>query len=216
MKRITLILFALFTGLFSFGQTQTTLVSHYVFPGFTQGEILFTGGGKDTKFLNYNAITQEMVFDNGGKKSAIAKDGLTQIDTIYIKGRKFVPQGEQFMEVVHHSSWDLYAEYKCSVKEKGQNTGYGNSQTASVNSVSSLISNSAVYDLKLPSGYDLRPSVSYWLKTGDEMQEFDNVRQLKKLYKDKKDAANTYTKENKVDDDNLASIIKFIDFLESN
>jgi hypothetical protein len=40
--------------------------------------------------LNYNSLTEEMIFENNGKKLAIGKGELELVDTVFIKDRKFV------------------------------------------------------------------------------------------------------------------------------
>jgi hypothetical protein len=174
-------------------------------------------GRKQNSSLNYNSLTEEIIFENKGKKMAIAKNELLLIDTVFIKDRKFIVLNSRFVELLHHSKWDLYIEHKCRVEEPGKPAGYGGtSKTASSDSYSSYYSQGSVYELKLPDGYKTKPYILYWIKKTGELNRFANLRGLKKLYKDKKDIFKTYVKKYNVEYDNQESIIQLIEYLEIN
>ena len=217
MKRIYCIVISGLIFISSYAQPKIKEITHYLFPEFTQGVILMKAGEKNGTLLNYNSLTEEMIFENNGKKLAIAQRELVRIDTVYIKDRKFIVLNENFVEFLYHSKWDLYIEHKCDVKEPGKPTGYGGtSKTTAVNSYSSFYSEGTVYDLKLPDGYETRPYTYYWLKKNGELNKFRNMRELKKLYKEKEDIFKAYVKKHRVKYDNQESIIQLIEYLETN
>ena len=201
----------------SHAQQKDQEIAHYLFPEFTPGIILMKAGEKKQALLNYNSLTEEMIFENNGRKLAIAPGEIARIDTVYINDRKFVPFNLQFVEFVFGSKWDLYVEHKCDVKQPGKPTGYGGtSQTAAVNSYSSFYSEGIVYELELPDGYETRPYTYYWLKKDGELHNFKSMRELKKFYKEKEELFKPYVKKNRVKYDNLESIIQLIEYLETN
>jgi len=217
MKHIYCILISGLIFISSYAQPKYQEISHYLFPEFTQGVILMKAGKKNETLLNYNSLTEEMIFDNKGKKLAIAQKELGLIDTVYIKDRKFVALNDQFVEFLYHSKWDLYVEHKCDVKEPGKQTGYGGtSKTAPVNSYSSFYSEGIFYELKLPDGYETRPYIYYWLKKNGELNKFKSMRELKKLYKEKEELFKPYVKKFGVKYGNQESIIQLIEYFESN
>jgi hypothetical protein len=173
-------------------------------------------GEKNQALLNYNSLTEEMIFENDGRKLAIAQSELARIDTVYIMDRKFIPLNDHFVELAYDSKWDLYIEHKCNVREPGKPTGYGgSSHTAAVTSHSSFYSEGIVYELKLPDDYETRPYTYYWLKRDGELHKFTSMREVKKFYKDKEEIFKPYVKKHDVKFDNLQSIIQFIEYLET-
>lgn len=202
----------------SFAQQNETETSHYLFPEFTKGVILMKSGERNDASLNYNALTEEMIFDNNGQKRAIADSEILLIDTVFFKDRKFVVLNGKFVESAFHSTWDLFVEHKCSVEEAGKPAGYGGtSQTSAATSVSSLYAQGrVVYNLKLPDEYEVRPYVIYWLKKNGEIYKFSNMRELKKIYKDRKDLYKKYLKSNRIKFQEQERMIQFIEYLESN
>jgi hypothetical protein len=85
-----------------------------------------------------------------------------------------------------------------------------------VSSYSSFYSEGAVYELKLPVGYETRPYILYWLNRDGELFMFKSMRDLKKLYKEKGELFKAYVKEQNVKFNNQESIIQLIEYLESN
>jgi len=165
--------------------------------------------------FNYNSLTEEMIFDNKGVKLAVGQ--LDQIDTIFVKGRKFVPVNKKFAEVIYRSKYTLFVEHKCSLKDPGKPAGYGGtSQTSATTSYSSYFSGGQVYELKLPEGYETKPYIEYWLRKDQIMNKFLSIRQLTKLFGDKESLAKDYIKKQNVKYDDLPGIIETIKFLEKN
>ena len=239
MKHFYCILISALIFISSNAQPKYHEISHYLFPEFTQGFVLMKAGEKNEYLLNYNSLTEEMIFENKGIKLAIAQKELARIDTVYIKDRKFIALNDQFVEILHHSNiiidrktielndqfvefsyhsnWDLYVEYKCKVKEPGKQTGYGGTtKTTAVKSYSSFYSEGMFYPLKLPDGYETEPYTYYWLKKNEELYQFKTMKELKKLYKEKEDLFKPYVKKHGVKYDNQESIILLVEYLESN
>lgn len=175
-------------------------------------------GTRNNPMLNYNSLTEEMVFEDNGQKMAIDIDEILLVDTVFIKDRKFVALNGKFVELVYYSKWDLYVEHKCKVEEQGKPAGYGGtSQTGAATSVSSLYTQGrVVYDLELPDDYKTKPYSIYWLKKNGELYKFSNMRELKKLYKDKKELFKNYSKINPVKYQDQKGIIQLIEYMESN
>ena len=200
----------------SYSQEKVTELSHYLFPEFTQGIILMKNGIKNNALLNYNSLTEEMIFLDKGNMLAIGDKELELIDTVFIMDRKFFTFNNKFIELISHSKYDLCAEHKCKVITHGKPAGYGTtSQTSATTSYLSLVSGGRLYDLKLPEDYEIKPYTYYWLKKNGEFNKFINMRQLMKLYADKKNLFKAYIKEHDVTFDNQESIIHFVNYLET-
>lgn len=209
-----LLLLSLFVFV-GYSQEKMQNITHYLFPEFTKGVVLMKTGVKNETLLNFNSLTEEMIFENKGTKLAIGN--IDQIDSIYIKGRKFFPLNGKFLELILHSKYDLYAEHKCSIKDPGKPAAYGgSSQTSATTTYSTFFSGSQVYDLKLPESFETKAYTFYWLKKNDELIKFISVRQLSKIFGEKSSQFKKYTKENDVSYDDPESLVGLIRFLETN
>ncbi|MEX1239431.1 MAG: hypothetical protein WEB30_06925 [Cyclobacteriaceae bacterium] len=217
MKRNYCILLSNLIFISSYAQVETAQVDHYLFPEFTQGVVLLKTGKKDAMLLNYNSLAEQLVFDNQGNILAVPKEQLERIDTVFIKERRFIILNNKFVELLHHSVWDLYVEYKCDLKEQGKDAGYGGtSQTSAINTPSGILLGGNVYNLQLPDGFETKRYSFYWLKKNGKLKQFINMKQLRKLYKDKNDLFNDYVKKHDVKYEDQEIIIQLIGHLESN
>lgn len=217
MKHIYCLVMLCLPFMTSFPQIQMVEVSHYIFPEFSRGTVLLKNGTEYNSLLNYNSITEEMIFEDQGKRLAVSKELLDQIDTVFIRDRKFILLNKEFIELVHHSTIDLFVEHKCRVNAPGKPSGYGGtSQTAAITSYSSFYSDGKLYDLKLPEGYVPKPYFYYWLKKNGDYKIFVNMKQLRDLYPDKKEIFKDYLKKQGIKYEYQEGIVQLIEYLENN
>jgi len=196
-----------------YSQIHKLEISHYIFPEFRKGTVLMKAGGSQATMLNYNSLTEEMIFDQNGKKLAIGP--VSQIDTIYIEGRKFFPLKEKFVEIIYHNKYDLYAAHRCRLVDPGKPAAYGGtSQTSSTTTYSTFMSGGQLYELSLPEGFGTNPYTDYWLKKDGKLSQFTSLRQLSKLFDDKPELFKKYVKENKVTYENQEGILALIKYME--
>jgi len=215
MKQVFIFLLAFFACQVSLGQAKGLELKHYLFPEFVKGTVLKKNGMKNTTLLNYNSLTEEMIFENNGVKLALSQ--LDMIDTVFVNGLKFVIINNKFFELVYQSKYTLFAEHKCSIKDPGKPAGYGGtSQTSATTSYSSYFSGGQAYELKLPDGFQTKPYDNYWLQRDGTLTKFISLRQLSKIFIDKEDLFNSYVKMQKVKYEDKSSLIDLIKFLEAN
>jgi len=215
MKKLLYVILCTIITYSGYTQQQVPIDSHYIFPEFLKGTILMKSGIKNEALLNYNSLSEEMVFDNKGTKLALGQPEL--IDTIFINGRRFFLMNKKFVELVYKSKYALFVEHKCNIKDPGKPAGYGGtSQTSATTSYSSYLSGGQVYGLKLPTGIETEPYIEYWLSKDGKQSKFLNIRQLSKLFSEKEDKVKEYLKKNDVKFNNQESLIGFIKFVETN
>lgn len=216
MKRI-LVIFLLNLVLFSsFAQNRGVELSHYIFPEFKNGTVLMKSGQQHQALLNYNTLSEEMIFEDKGRKLAISKEEKEKVDTVFIEGRKFFVLNGRFAELIYRSGYELYAEYRCDVKYPGKPAGYGGtSETSSVSTYSGVYSGGVLYELKLPDDFKIKPYIIYWLKKDGVINKFVNLKQLNKIFSDRKDLIKEYISSNKTDFNDRESLIRLIRYLES-
>lgn len=211
-------LFFLLTISISLKAQETVNLSHYLFPDFQPGIVLMKNGVRNNVKLNYNAASEEMVFDENGKILAIDEAVLPQVDTVFIADEKFIWMNNKFVKIIiNEPEIDLFVEHKCRLIPPGKPAAYGGtSQTSSITSYSSIMSDGRVYNLKLPDDYKIIPYNVFWLNRNGKLQSFSNLGQLKKIYRDKKKLIGDYLKENEVKLSNEKSVSDAINYLENN
>lgn len=215
MKRLIILLVISFVLSVAYAQVKVVEVTHYLFPEFTKGIVLMKNGIKNETLLNYNSLTEEMIFENNGTKLAIGQPEI--VDTVFVKGRKFFLLNGKFVELINNSKYKLYAEHKCTIKDPGKPAAYGGtSQTSATSTYSSFFTGGQVYDLKLPEGYETKPFVDYWLVKDGEVSKFLSIRQLAKLFSEKDNSFKEFVKKHDVKYTDQSGIIELIRYLEAN
>ncbi|MEO6229239.1 MAG: hypothetical protein ABJB11_19960 [Ferruginibacter sp.] len=188
-------------------------ISHYVFDSFMKGKVLVKSGAVSDQLLNYNSVTGEMIFDNGGQLLAIGNPA--DVDTVYIDGRKFVPVNNKFYEMLTTSSTPLMLEFTCTVEDPSVSIGYGNSTPGTnYGTVRNLNGNARSYELKLPSDFKITPVYTYWIFKSGKFQKANSSQQLGKIFSDKKDFIKAFVKENNTSFSKREDIIKLVQAVE--
>ena len=193
------------------GQKVTVVSPHYLLPEFTKGKVLLKAGTPRELKMNYNIITEEMIFEYPGKYLALTN--IETIDTVIIQGRKFIPSGKIFLELLVNSRVPLFAKYTCSITPPGKPSGYGGtSQTSSITVIDQLFSKGRAYEMELPADYVVVPNTEYLLFKGGSFIRIYNIKQVIKAFPEKGPQIKEYNKKNKTDfkkQDNVISLIAF-------
>ena len=79
-------------------QETTPSNKEYLFDSFTDGKALLKNKRFNQTKFNYNCVYQELHFLNNGEDMTM--DNNSNIDTIYIDNRKFIPHLNRFLEYI--------------------------------------------------------------------------------------------------------------------
>ncbi|MEO8819736.1 MAG: hypothetical protein ABI267_10190 [Ginsengibacter sp.] len=185
----------------------------YAFDNFSPGIIKMKSGETYNQVLNYNVVTNEMIFENNGKYLAIANP--ENVDTVTIDQRKFIYLNNKFYEILFNSKMPFLLEYTATVKEPGTSSGYGTtSNTSSASSFKSLINQGGSYSLEVPDGYSVIPGYDYWIMKNGQLEKAGNERQLEKIFPQKKNAIKDFMKKNQTNFSKREDIIMLVKGLE--
>src|SRR6478609_3440463 len=154
MKKLHLTIICCLLGYVIFAQGNAKQLTQYLFKDFAEGSVLQKSGTVTKTTLNYNTLTQEMIFKQGDQ--FLALDKLYEIDTVFLKNKKFVPAGEVFYEVGTLTPISLFIQHASEIIPPGGETGYGKSQTSAITHVTDLKSSGRAYALSLPDDYTFR------------------------------------------------------------
>jgi hypothetical protein len=209
MKIIAVLSFFVLSFLQLDAQNTQIVLSHYVFPEFADGFVSIGGGRTQQMRLNYNTVTEEMVFQRGEQVLAIGEAEMNELEYVAISGRKFVVKNGKFVEIIYEAQdRTIYAEHRSTVVPPGNPAPYGGtSHVSAVDRYSGITGDGNMYyKLQLPDGYKVKPVISYLAERDGKITRIFNIRQFRKVYSDKKDAFDKYIKENKVTFESLSDI----------
>lgn len=193
-----------------------TVISHYLFPEFTAGQVLMKDGTLNPAMLNYNAITEEIVFQQNGQVLALADPALSQTDTVFISDRKLVPYEDEFAELILNGEVKLLALFRCKVIPPGNPAPFGGtSQISSVDNISRWGANNTYYDLNLPDDYKIETNYMYRIDNGSGWKKVNSMKQLRKFYKKSRDRFDQYVSEMEVQFDDPAQIVALVQWMET-
>jgi hypothetical protein len=120
MKKLILTILPafLFCGLFAQQDQNVKQLTQYLFPDFKEGRVLQKSGTVTKTMLNYNTLTQEMIFIQGDQYLALDKIG--DIDTVFLNNKKFVPGDNMFYEVGTNMPIALLIQHTCDIIPPGK------------------------------------------------------------------------------------------------
>lgn len=187
-------------------------MNQYLFPEFTECTIKSKTGTESTERGNYNTITGKMAFikDN----AVVGLSTARQADTIIINGRRFVPSGEIFHEVVVNAPVTLFIHHESRLIPPGQPVGYGGtSKVSKVNTYSHMSTQGGgIYSLEIPPDFEVKYMPVYWIRRDGEMHSFLGRTQFIRIFPDhKKEIANFIKSQNiKMEDrDDLEMLVRY-------
>ncbi len=195
----------------SYAQNDT---EHYLFSEFSDAIIVYKTGLKKSIGLNYNTVTEEMVFFENGQYLAL--DMTETIDTIYINSSTFIPYKNYFLEQHSTDPARIFVRHKHTLLNVGKSTGYGTSQTNAIDNYSSVISSGQIYELNISGDFQLMPENSFFVVIENEIKSVNNIREISKLFSFPKHEIRSYLKSENLDLKNIHDLNKLIVFLKNN
>jgi len=195
----------------TFAQVHTVKqLTQYLFADFGEGSVLQKSGTVTKTILNYNTLTQEMIFKQGDQ--FLALDKLYEIDTVFLNNKKFVPAGQLFYEVGTITRIPLFIQHASEIIPPGSETGYGKSQTTAITNVTDLKSSGRAYALSLPDEYTFRNQTTYLLRKDGHFITVKNVKDVKNVFPAKENLIDDFVKTNKISFKKAEDVIKLIEF----
>jgi hypothetical protein len=177
-----------------FAQTDTT---HYVLPSFVTGSVKMKDGRTEIAKMDYNKLTQEMIFEKNGVMLAL--DSLEAIDTVTLESRVFVPHDKIFYEVLVKGPVSLFIDHKCNLLSAGNPSGYGGtSETGASRNLSSLTNSGRAYHLRLPSDYHVTDASMFWIRSKNEFYKANTASQIIKVFPEKSKEIKQFIKDKKL------------------
>jgi hypothetical protein len=188
---------------------QPVQLTHYVFDSFYKGKVKVKTGVTSEQILNYNILTNEMIFDDGGRLLAIGN--AADVDTVFIQGRKFVPAEGKFYEVLTNTTLPLLMEFTATIDAPTASVGYGNASGATnTTSISTLVKSGDVYGLKLPDDFKLVPGFTFRILKEGKYVKAGSAKQLTGIFPEKKKRISELIKKNNTNFSKRSDLIKLV------
>jgi hypothetical protein len=182
-------------------------LQQYLFPSFTKSLIKTKAGKEVNIILNYNMVSEKMVFEQKGQFYDLANP--EQVDTAYIQNMKFVPHGKEFAEVAVTGSYPFYVQHKADLVAPPRPGAYGTtSELTSSNYLSGYQSDIGYFNFKLPAGYTVKISTFYWIRKGEEWFKINSEKQVPKIFPGSENQVKKFIKENRIKADKTPAMIK--------
>jgi hypothetical protein len=186
-------------------------MAQYLFPSFSKSKIITKSGKAMNMMLNYNTVSEKMVFEQNGQLYDLVNPEAS--DTASIENRKFIPYEYYFLEIVVNDDISFYVRHKSELVVPGRPMGYGTtSQLTSSNYLSGLETPSGYYNFKLPEGYTVREAALYYLKVRGEMKSFAGEKQFLKIFPDKVSAIKQFIKKNRIKFDRTDDLVRLVNY----
>lgn len=168
-------------------------------------------GTVTSTLMNYNVLSEKMVFEQSGKYLDLTNS--ESVDTIYLHNTRFIPMVNTFLEVVAESSIPLYVQHRGDLMSPGKASAYGGtSQTTSSTSYSTVFTDNKTYNINLPAGYSVDKTAIYWVMINGKLEKFLNERQFLRLFKSNETVIRAFIRENNISFNNRSDLIKLLYF----
>jgi hypothetical protein len=194
--------------------TVSDNIPQYLFNRFADGLIVKKSGENVLATLNYNIVTEEMIFIENDRFLALGN--LQSIDTVYLNNMIFLPAPEAFYELAVTGKVKLLVQFSGTVQVEGEDVGYGvTSKTSRVTSLSALTNSGALYNMDLPENLKVSRKITYHVEFDGVRERFINKRAFLRIFKDKKKELERFIKDEDIDFANYSDVVSLIQYLNN-
>lgn len=189
----------------------------FLYPEFISGKVFFRDGTKGMAMMNYNSLTDQMLFiDPHGDSLALQDENTIKFialdkDTFYFdEGYKRLVANNNIVKVTEKKTWELVDIRKIGSHDRPTTTF----AVTSYNSVTDRFGKT--HDLLLNEDLVVRKKATYYF--GDRFNNFvpANKKNLLALFPKEHSILTNYLKENKVNFDNRNDLEKVAQFVAQN
>ncbi len=181
----------------------------FLFQDFAIGKVRMKNGLSQNVKLNYNTVSETMVYEKESKLYDLMNIGM--IDAVIIHNRMFVPVRNIFHEVLLIAPIPLLVQYKGEILPPGTTVGYGvTSQVSNAKSLSHIKLSMGYYNLQLPADYTVKLDKVYLIRIQGKSHSFTNERQFLKIFPDKENELKEFIDQNSIKFEKTADILMLI------
>jgi hypothetical protein len=196
-----------------YAQTEkSNVMAQFLFPEFSKGLVKLKTGEPISVVMNYNTITEKVVFEQKGTYIDMINNG--NVDTVIMQNVKFIPYNKVFLELVLNANIQFFIQNRSSLEDPGRPAPFGGtSQTSSSRTISTLYSDYGKFNLQLPPDFKVNPSPVYWIISNGKMEDFLNEKQFLKLFPEKENLLKDFIKQKHIKMSKREDVIKLLIYL---
>lgn len=178
----------------------------FLFDEFAKAQIKFRNRTQATVSLNYDVANKKMLYTQGDDLMEVTN--IQTVDTIFVKGHKFIPVANVFYEVVPLKNGIVYIDWLIKDVNIGSKGALGAVTQGSVHNLQmSNLGLNAVemytpykqQELGSTDLYQRKSDNTYFIRKKNKFVKLKTLKQLKKASPDNKDKIDAFAKENKID-----------------
>ena len=192
--------------------------SEYLFNDFQKSLIYYKDGRVFSVKVNYNLARNAVMFrdenDNNNIKLFAEPD---MVRTLKIDNRIFQLDSKGLAQEHLNQEPYLAVTYRGKSRPEGKQVGYGGrSETASVDSYSSIQSGGHSYNLETEKIILADVEKRYTIKKNKKQKQFQSSKQFLKLYpKEQEETIKAYIKSNKINFDEPQQVLQLVKYAEA-
>lgn len=193
-------------------QADTLLNSdQFLFPDFSVGIARTKNGEKTVLNMNYNIVTEKMVFLQNNQIFDITNPSI--IDTVYIESRKFIPHGKVFLELVASGKTQFLVQHTGSFKQPGRPAAYGGtSQVSSSTYINNLKLGNDVFRMDNKPDVVIYYSPLSWIRKDYNFYPVTSRKSILAIYADRKTELRSFVNKMKFDPKNPDLVREVVEF----
>ena len=220
------------TGFSLYAQQQSQIVSatqkddlaeltsasfQYIFPDFTEGNVVYHTGKSIPGLLNYNILLGEMQFMDPQTQEVFALSDRNEINMVKIGHRIFVPfTGKEYLEILSVGAIQLAARSKGNRLSHGRATPYGNSSPAARSSDMVAV-NEGGYMAGLEAKENIRVTTTtdYYLISNKRPLMITGSKSFLKVFpKEKSQVIQQFIQQNRIDFKDRSNLLLLINYCD--
>jgi len=195
-----------------YGQSDTiSLPEQFLFPEFSPGVVKMKNGDKIVLNLNYNIVTERIVFMQ--KKQIYDMTNYGSVDTVYMNQRKFIPYGKVFYEVLVNGPVSLFIQHKGIVRQPPRPAAYGGTtELSSTRYINNIRLGNDVFRMSSGEKLIIDPKPVLWMGKDDNLYSVVNKKQILKILPDKRQELKEFIRSNHTDPADPEKIINLVNY----
>ncbi|MGQ9620786.1 MAG: hypothetical protein ACUVTX_07375 [Bacteroidales bacterium] len=186
----------------------------YLFPDFTVGTVAMKAGKDIYLLLNYSTVLEKMMFLQKGQVYEMLN--YSNVDTVYIQGKKFIPYNRIFLEVAVEGKIPLFIRHAGRVYGPSRPAAYGGKSDVSSSTYLSYLGTSGEpFRMKNIEEINVKHGNVYLIVIKDKRYSFISKKQFIKLFPENKNLLNQFIKHNKVNFDESDDVTRLVKYCNS-
>ena len=217
MKKLLLIAILTLVCFQSFSQTNgvtagdTTHVNTYLYSDFKDGYVLMKNGTLEPGQLNYDAFDHQIVFKQGGQVMVLSD--LSEIDTVYFSGRKFIPIRKTVYEVLRKTELvDVLVLYDAKTRAMAASAEHSGTSRKSQGEVMGTITSTNSNRSRYQSDFDVEIIRTFYLKRFNDVYKATSDKNVLKAFPESlTPSLKEYLKSTKIDFHDADQMLALVD-----